>query len=50
MPVKSQEIWKALGIGKSIENASFDEEKRFYLPGDIATIDKIAPIFPRIEG
>lgn len=50
MPEKSQQIWKAIGIGRSIEQASFDDEKRFYLPEDIATIDKIAPVFPRIEG
>jgi hypothetical protein len=32
MPEKSQQIWNAIGIGKSIEQASFDDEKRFYLP------------------
>lgn len=50
MPTKSQEIWKALGLGRCIENCSFDEEMRFYTPSDAATIDKIAPVFPRIEG
>ena len=49
MPEKSQQIWKAIGISRSIEKISFDNEKQFYLPDDIATIDKIAPVFPRIE-
>jgi len=50
MPKKSQQIWNAIGIGKPIEQASFDDEKRFYLPSDLSPIDKIAPVFPRIEG
>jgi len=50
MPEKSQQIWKAIGIGRSIEQTNFNDEKRFYLPDDISTIDKIAPVFPRIEG
>jgi len=49
MPTKSQEIWKALGIGRQIEDANWDEEMRFYTPMDAAPIDKIAPVFPRIE-
>ena len=49
MPQKSNLIWKALGIGKSIENVLFDDETVFYCPDDISPIDKIAPIFPRIE-
>ena len=49
MPTKSQAIWKALGIGKQIETANWDEEMRFYTPSDTAPIDKIAPVFPRIE-
>jgi methionyl-tRNA synthetase len=49
MPVKSQLIWKALGMGKQIETSSLEEEMRFYTPSDIAPIDKIPPIFPRIE-
>jgi methionyl-tRNA synthetase len=49
MPVKSNLIWKALGLGKAIETSSFDEEKVFYRPHDIGPIDKIAPVFPRIE-
>ncbi len=36
MPTKSQEIWKALGIGRQIENANWDEEMRFYTPSDTA--------------
>ncbi len=50
MPKKSQQIWNAIGIGRPIEQASFDDEKRFYLPSDLSPIDKIAPVFPRIEG
>lgn len=50
MPQKSEAIRKALGIGTSFEEVLFDNEKEFYHPGDISRIDKIAPIFPRIEG
>jgi methionyl-tRNA synthetase len=50
MPGKADALWKALGIGRSIEKASFDEEKRFYLPSDVGLIDKMQPLFPRIEG
>jgi methionyl-tRNA synthetase len=49
MPQKSQVIWAALGIGREIEKASFDDEKAFYFTEDISYIDKIQPIFPRIE-
>jgi methionyl-tRNA synthetase len=49
MPVKSQSIWNAIGIGEMIEKVSFDEEKVFYCIDDMAAIGKIAPIFPRIE-
>jgi len=50
MPSKSQIIWDALGIGRKIEEASFEDEKVFYFSEDISYIDKIKPIFPRIEG
>lgn len=50
MPSKSQDIWQALGIGRSIASSRFDDERVFYLPADLAPIDKISPIFPRIEG
>jgi methionyl-tRNA synthetase len=49
MPKKSNLVWKALGIGRSIENISFDNEKEFYCPEDLSLIDKIAPLFPRLE-
>ena len=49
MPAKSNLVWKALGIGKTIESCRFDDEKVFYCPDDIGTIDKIAPVFPRLE-
>ena len=38
MPTKTAEVWKALGIGKAIDKASFEEEKRFYHAGDLAPI------------
>ncbi|OPY71628.1 MAG: Methionine--tRNA ligase [Syntrophorhabdus sp. PtaU1.Bin050] len=50
MPTKSGEIWNAIGIGKPIAEARFDDEKVFYLADDLGYIDKIKPIFPRIEG
>jgi len=50
MPEKSQSIWNAIGVRKSIEDISFDEEKVFHHIDDMAEIVKIAPIFPRIEG
>lgn len=49
MPQKSQMVWAALGMGQDISKTSFDKEKRFYLPEGLRTIDKISPIFPRIE-
>lgn len=49
MPTKSAVIWKALGIGKPIDKVSFDEEKTFYFRDDTGIIDKIKPVFPRIE-
>jgi len=50
MPAKSEEIWNAVGIGKPIAKVRFDDEKVFYLADDLGYIDKIKPIFPRIEG
>ncbi|OPX94625.1 MAG: Methionine--tRNA ligase [Syntrophorhabdus sp. PtaU1.Bin002] len=50
MPTKSEEIWNAIGIGKPIAKVRFDDEKVFYLADDLGYIDKIKPIFPRIEG
>ena len=49
MPTKSNEIRRALGLGTPMESVLFDDEKAFYCPDGIGTIDKIAPIFPRIE-
>ena len=48
MPSKAKEIWKAIGIGRKIEDASMKDEGRFYLPGELGLITKIRPIFPRI--
>jgi methionyl-tRNA synthetase len=50
MPQKSEEIWNALGIGKPIAKILFENEKMFYFADDLSHIDKINPIFPRIEG
>ncbi len=49
MPSKTAHAWKALGINKAIEKASFDEEKDFYHTEALSPIDKITPIFPRRE-
>ena len=49
MPSKTAAAWKALGIGRDIEKAAFDEEIAFYHAGDLSPIDKIAPLFPRRE-
>ncbi len=49
MPSKMDEIWKALGIGRPIEEASLERERDFYLPEGLAPIEKVTPVFPRIE-
>jgi methionyl-tRNA synthetase len=49
MPTKTAQVWKALGIGREIGKASFDEERRFYFEADHSPIQKILPLFPRIE-
>ncbi len=49
MPSKSKAIWAAIGMRTPLEGVAFREEKEFYLPSDLAPIDKISPIFPRIE-
>jgi methionyl-tRNA synthetase len=49
MPSKMDEIWKALGIGRPIEKASLERERDFYLPEGLAPIEKVTPVFPRIE-
>jgi methionyl-tRNA synthetase len=50
MPEKSKAIWRALGMGKPLEKVLFEREMEFYLEDGLAPIDKISPIFPRIEG
>ncbi len=50
MPTKTQAAWNAIGLSRSIDEAIFEQEMRFYLPDDVAAIDKVPPIFPRIEG
>ncbi|OPY70930.1 MAG: Methionine--tRNA ligase [Syntrophorhabdaceae bacterium PtaU1.Bin034] len=49
MPSKTARIWKALGINRDIEKASFEDEKHFYHAGDLSSIEKTPPLFPRIE-
>jgi len=49
MPSKTAQVWRALGIGRDIEKASFEDEKRFYVETDHSPIVKIPPLFPRIE-
>ena len=49
MPDKSDLIRKALGIGSPIEKVRFEEEMEFYFPEGLSPIDKIAPLFPRLE-
>ncbi len=49
MPVKSQSIWKSIGIERDIEKTLFEDEKYFYFAENIAPIGKIEPIFPRRE-
>jgi methionyl-tRNA synthetase len=48
MPTKTAQVWKAMGIGREIEKAVFDEERRFYFEADHSPIQKIPPLFPRI--
>ncbi|HOJ44000.1 MAG TPA: methionine--tRNA ligase, partial [Syntrophorhabdaceae bacterium] len=50
MPVKSQNIWEAIGIKRPIDKVLLEEEEAFYYTEDISEITKISPIFPRIEG
>jgi methionyl-tRNA synthetase len=49
MPSKTGQVWKALGIGRDIAKASFEDERHFYHEADHSPIQKIPPLFPRIE-
>jgi methionyl-tRNA synthetase len=49
MPQKAAVIWRALGIGKPLDAILLENEKEFYLSDDLGYIDKIPPVFPRIE-
>ncbi len=49
MPGKAEALWRGLGIGRPLAEASFAAERPFYLPSDLAVIDKMKPLFPRIE-
>jgi methionyl-tRNA synthetase len=49
IPGKAVEIRKALGIASPAAEIDLEREKEFFLPGDLGPIEKIAPIFPRIE-
>jgi methionyl-tRNA synthetase len=48
MPQKTEEIWKAIGIGTPISEASMDRERAFYHADGLAPIEKVPPLFPRI--
>lgn len=49
MPSKTAQAWKALGIGRDIEEVTFEEERQFYYADDLSSIQKVPPLFPRIE-
>jgi methionyl-tRNA synthetase len=49
MPEKTAIIWNALGKRDAIESATFQNEKVFYHSEELAVIEKIPPIFPRVE-
>jgi methionyl-tRNA synthetase len=48
MPTKTDEVWKAIGIGRPIGEASFEAEKSWYHASDLSLIQKVPPIFPRL--
>ncbi len=49
MPQKSNEIWRALGIRKEIEESQLESERFFFRIDDLAEIVRIAPLFPRLK-
>lgn len=49
MPSKSSKMWFHLGLRKSLDMASFDIERNFYVPSELAEIVRIEPLFPRIK-
>jgi len=49
MPQKSKELWSALGIQKPMEKILFEDEKAFYYSDDLSPIERITPLFPRVE-
>ncbi len=49
MPQKTEEIWKAIGFGTPLCAASADRERTFYHTEALAPIEKVPPLFPRIE-
>jgi methionyl-tRNA synthetase len=49
MPEKTAIIWNALGKRDAIVSATFQNEKVFYHSEELAAIEKIPPIFPRLE-
>ncbi|MCX7858114.1 MAG: methionine--tRNA ligase [Deltaproteobacteria bacterium] len=49
MPEKSNALWRALGIRKTIEETNFSDNERFYRMDDLAPIVRIQPLFPRIK-
>ncbi len=50
MPQKTDQIWKAIGIGTPIGRASQDRDRTFYYDAQgLSSIENIPPLFPRIE-
>lgn len=50
MPEKTGMIWSALGKRGPIDAARLEDEKVFYHSEDLSAIEKVPPIFPRVEG
>jgi methionyl-tRNA synthetase len=49
MPEKTGVIWNALGKRGAIDAAGFEDEKVFYHSEELGVIEKVPPIFPRVE-
>jgi methionyl-tRNA synthetase len=49
MPTKTAQVWNAIGLRKEIGTVNFDREKVFYYEDDLSPIQKVPPLFPRIE-
>jgi methionyl-tRNA synthetase len=49
MPEKTGIIWNALGKPDTVESVTFENERVFYHSDELAVIEKVPPIFPRVE-